>query len=116
MTALRMPQHLADAAHVDSGEAHLRFALLEGIDAAVGHTERDVVAALRALRAHDAAGAPPESRGPLLDAATEAVWRLIVQHEACDCADHHLLVERYQISSEVLSRIGSRGWGQGGIR
>lgn len=112
MSALRLPQHLADPAHVDSGEAQMRFELLEDIDAAVGHTERDVVRALRALRDHDASGAPLETRGPVLEAAVEAVWRLIVQHEACDCADHNALIERYRIPPEVLSRIGALKWGE----
>ncbi|HET6972239.1 MAG TPA: DUF6665 family protein [Phenylobacterium sp.] len=106
MSALRLPQHLAEPAHVDSGEAHLRFDLLEDLDAAVGHAERQVERTLRALRAHDAAGIDPSARGPLLEAAVEAVWRLFVQHEACDCADHHELIERYRIPPEVLARIG----------
>lgn len=112
MSALRLPQHLADPAHVDSGEAHMRFELLEDIDVAVGHTERDVVRTLRALREHEASGAPAETRAPVLEAAVEAVWRLIVQHEACDCADHNELIQRYRIPSEVLSRIGALRWGE----
>ena len=72
MSALRLPQHLAEPAHVDSGEANLKFELLEEIDAAV-----------------------------------EAVWRLVVQHEACDCTDHRELVARYRIPAEVMARIGS---------
>jgi hypothetical protein len=107
MSALRLPQHLAEPAHVDSGEAHLRFDLLEDLDAAVGHTERQVERSLRALRAHDLAGIDPAARGPLLDAAAEAVWRLLVQHEACDCADHSELIARYRIPAEVLARVGS---------
>ena len=107
MSALRLPQHLAEPAHVDSGEAHLRFDLLEELDSAVGQTEREVERTLRALRAHDAAGIDPNARGPLLEAAVEAVWRLVVQHEACDCADHHELIARYRIPGEVLARIGS---------
>lgn len=61
MSALRLPQHLAEPAHVDSGEAHLKFELLEEIDAAVGHTERDVERTLGALRVHDAANATPRT-------------------------------------------------------
>ena len=60
MSALRLPQHLAEPAHVDSGEANLKFELLEEIDAAVGHTERDVERALRALRDYD----PGRGDGP----------------------------------------------------
>lgn len=108
MSALRLPQHLAEPAHVDSGEAHLKFELLEDIDAAVGHTERDVERTLRSLRDFDGDQRDPTDRQALLDAAVEAVWRLIVQHEACDCTDHHVLVERYRIPAEVMGRIGSR--------
>lgn len=107
MSALRMPQHLAEPAHVDSGEAHLKFELLEEIDSAVGHTEREVERALRALRDHDLGEGDPQARQPLLDAAVEAVWRLIVQHEACDLTDHRALVERYRIPAEVMARIGA---------
>ena len=107
MSSLRLPQHLAEPAHVDSGEAHLKFDLLEDIDCAVGHTERDVDRALRALRDFDARGGEPSERQPFLDAAVEAVWRLVVQHEACDLTDHRTLVERYRIPLEVMSRIGA---------
>jgi len=112
MSALRLPQHLAEPAHVDSGEAHLKFELLEDIDAAVGHTERDVERELRALRDHDPNDA--EGRRPRLEAAVEAVWRLIVQHEAGDCNDHRELIARYRIPAEVMARIGAKGWGQSG--
>jgi len=107
MSALRLPQHLAEPAHVDSGEAHLKFELLEEIDAAVGHTERDVERTLRALRDHDGDQRDPEARPPLLDAAVEAVWRLVVQHEACDLTDHQTLIQRYRVPAEVMARIGS---------
>jgi hypothetical protein len=107
MSALRLPQHLAEPAHVDSGEAHLKFDLLESIDCAVGHTERDVESALRALRDHDAAALDPEARQPLLDAAAEAVWRLVVQHEAGDLTDHAALIARYRIPAEVMARLGA---------
>lgn len=105
MSALRLPQRLAEPAHVDSGEAQLKFELLEGIDAAVGHTERDVEEALLALREHDPGDA--DGRRVLLDAAAEAAWRLVVQHEACGCTDHSELVERYRIPAEVMARIGA---------
>ena len=108
MAALRLPQHLADTARVDSGEAHLKFELLEDLDASVGQTERQVANAIQALRAYDAAGAgDPRTRRLLLEVAVEAVWRLVVQHEANDLTDHTSLIERYQIPSEVLARIGS---------
>jgi hypothetical protein len=107
MAAVRLPQHLADASHMDSGEAHLKFELLEGIQGAVGETERQVEHAVQALRAYDAAGArDPRVRRLLLEVAVEAVWRLVVQHEAHDLTDHSSLIERYGIPREVLARIG----------
>ena len=75
MSALRLPQHLADPAHVDSGEAHLRFDLLEELDSAVGHSERTVEATLTALREFDLNERPQEVRGPVLDAAVEEIGR-----------------------------------------
>lgn len=108
MAALRLPQHLADTARVDSGEARLKFELLEDIDGPLGDTERRVEAAIRSLRNYDAAGAgDPRTRRILLEVAVEAVWRLVVQHEANDLTDHTSLIERYQIPPEVLVRIGS---------
>jgi hypothetical protein len=109
MSALRLPQHLAEPAHVDTGEATLKFDLLEEIDSAVGHTERDVERTLRALREHDADPREPEGRGVLLGAAVQAVWRLIVQHEAGDLTDHRVLIERYGIPPEVMARLGATG-------
>ena len=107
MAALRLPQHLADAARVGHGEAHLKFDLLEEIDGPVGIIEQQVANAIRALRDYDAAGAgDPRTRGLLLEVAVEAVWRLVVLHEANDLTDHTGLIARYRIPPEVLARIG----------
>ena len=107
MSALRLPQHLAEPAHVDSGEAHLKFDLLEEIDGPVIETERQVERAIQALRDFDAAGAAdPRARSLLLEVAVEAVWRLVVLHEACDLHDHSSLIARYRVPPEVLARIG----------
>jgi len=104
-----MPQHLADPPHFDSGEAVLRFKLLEDIDAGVKRNTDRVQAALADLRRHDGEqGADPDLRNRLLDAAADAVWALFVQHEACDCTDHEDLVRRYDIPAEVMARVGAR--------
>jgi len=107
MAAVRLPQHLGEN-HVDSGEAHLRFDLLERIDGAVGETEHQVETAIQALRDFDAAGDDDKrARRLLLEVAVEAVWRLVVLHEASDLHDHSELIARYRVPPEVLSRIGS---------
>ena len=107
MSPLHTPRTLNEPPHVDSGEAVMRFELLEKVDAAVARAEHDVDQALAALRQHDARGGALEDRGPLLDAAAEAVWRLIVQHEACNCLDHQELVQKHAIPGEVMARIGA---------
>ncbi len=107
MSPLRMPQHLAEPQHVDSGEAVLKFELLEELDA-VHRSEERVELALRRLRDCDAAGGYGAVRTPLVEAAADAVWRLIVQHEACDCCDHNALIARFRIPAEVIARVGGR--------
>jgi hypothetical protein len=103
-----MPQHLADPPHVDSGEAVLRFKLLEDVDGGLKRNEDRVQQALAALARHDAEGRhEPDLRSRLLDDAADAVWALFVQHEACDCADHEELKRRYAIPAEVTARVGA---------
>jgi hypothetical protein len=108
MAPLRMPQHLADPVHVDTGEAHMRFELLEDVEGGLRRAERRVTEALADLREHDRGGGDPQVRAALADLAADAVWALLVQHEACDCADHSALVQRYRIPPEVMARIGAR--------
>ena len=106
MSPLRMPQNLAEPSHTDTGEAILKFELMEELDA-LHRCEDRVSAALAELRDHDAAGGDRADRAVLVDAAAHAVWRLIVQHEACDCCDHSQLIARYGVPAEVLARVGA---------
>lgn len=103
MSPLRMPQGLGEPQHVDTGEAVLRFELLEELDGGLARCERRLEAALAALEAE---GDGPE-RSRKLDEAADAAWRLIVQHEACDVCDHRDLIARYHIPAEVLGRVGA---------
>jgi hypothetical protein len=106
MSPLRMPQHLADPLHTDSGEAVMKFELLEELEQ-LHRAETRVERALAALRDHDAAGGYGAQRIQLVEAAADAVWSLVVQHEACDCCDHNQLIARYHIPVEVMSRLGA---------
>jgi hypothetical protein len=101
-----MPQGLGEPQHVDSGDAVLRFQLLEGLDGSVSRCEGELQAALAALDRQEP-GAGRESRSRLLDTAADAVWRLIVQHEACDVCDHQELIARYGVPAEVMARVGA---------
>jgi hypothetical protein len=108
MSPLRMPQHLADPPQTDSGEAVLKFELMEELET-LHRLEDRVEATLAALRDHDAEQGATAERGALVDAAAQAVWRLVVQHEACDCCDHAQLMARYGVPAEVLARLGAVG-------
>lgn len=106
MSPLRMPQHLADPPQTDTGEAVLKFELMEELET-LHRAEARVEATLAALRDHDADRGAAGERGGLVDAAAEAVWRLVVQHEACDCCDHAQLMARYGVPTDVLARLGA---------
>jgi hypothetical protein len=56
MTSLRMPASFARRLGVETGEAVLRYELLEEQAAALGRTGRKAEAALAALRAHEGDG------------------------------------------------------------
>ena len=105
MSPLRLPQSLGHDHHVDTGEAVLRFELLEELDSSLRSCERTVEASVGALAKFDAAVAA--ERAPLLAAATEAVWRLIVQREAADLSDRERLVARFHIPADVMARLGA---------
>jgi hypothetical protein len=107
MSPLRLPQHLADQPHVDTGEARLKFDLLEDIDAGLSRSEREVERAIEALHEHDVELGDPAIRSRLLDSAADAVWRLFVQREAGDLTDHQPLIQRFGIPHDVLARVGS---------
>lgn len=107
MSPLRLPQHLTDERHVDSGEARLRFDLLEDLDAGLARSEREVERTLEALHVHDVELGDPAIRSRLLDHAADAVWRLFVQREAGDLTDHQPLIQRFGIPQDVLARVGS---------
>jgi hypothetical protein len=102
-----MPRNVNEPQHVDSGDALLKFQLLEGLDGSVSRCERDLQAALAALERHRSHDTPDE-RARLLDEAADATWRLIVQHEACDVCDHDELIQRYHIPPDVMARVGAR--------
>jgi hypothetical protein len=107
MSPLRLPQHLNDEPHVDSGEARLRFDLLEDLEASLSRSEREVELALDALHDHDIELGDPAIRSRFLDHAADAVWRLFVQREAGDLTDHQPLIQRFGIPQDVLARVGS---------
>ena len=98
-----MPQSLLKRLGADSGEAALRYELVEEQAAALGRMGRKAEAALAALKAHEG-----EGRGEAVKAAADAVWCFLVQREVMGLRDRTAVVAHYRIPREVLNRIGAR--------
>lgn len=103
MSSLRMPQSLTKRLGVETGEAVLRYELLEEQAASLGRMGDKLEQALVALRAHDG-----EDRARVLKAAADAAWCFFVQREVMGLRDRAAVVAQYDIPREVLVRIGAR--------
>jgi len=98
-----MPQSLLKRLGADSGEAALRYELVEEQAAALGRMGRKAEAALAALKAHEG-----EGRGEAVKAAADAVWCFLVQREVMGLRDRARIVADYDIPREVMARLGVR--------
>ena len=103
MSSLRLPQSLLRRLGADTGEAALRYELVEEQAATLGRVGRKADAALAALRAHEGDG-----RAEVLKAACDAVWCFLVQREVMGLRDWAQIVADYQIPREVMARLGAR--------
>jgi hypothetical protein len=103
MSSLRMPQSFLKRLGVETGEAVLRYELLQEQAASLGQSGRKVEAALAALRDHQG-----EGRDAVLKAAADAVWGFLVQREIMGLRDRAAIVAQYAIPREVMNRIGAR--------
>ena len=103
MSSLRMPQSLAKRLGVETGDAVLRYELLQEQAASLGQAGRKVEKALAALREHEG-----EGRAEVLKAAADAVWGFLVQREVMGLRDRAAIVAQYGIPREVMNRIGAR--------
>jgi hypothetical protein len=103
MSSLRVPQSLSKRLGVETGDAVLRYELLEEQAVSLGRNGRKLEAALSALRAHEG-----EGRDVVLKAAAEAAWYFFVQREVLGLRDRAAIVAQYGIPKEVMVRIGAR--------
>ena len=103
MSSLRMPQSLTRRLGFETGEAVLRYELLQEQAASLGRQGEKMEKALAALAASDA-----EGRSAALKAAADAVWCFFVQREVMGLRDRAAVVAQYAIPREVMNRIGAR--------
>jgi hypothetical protein len=104
MSSLRMPQSLARRLGVETGEAVIRYELLEEQAHSLGRAGRKVEVALAALRDHPGG----DGRAVVLKAAADAVWGFLVQREVMGLRDRAAVIAQYGIPREVLARLGAR--------
>ena len=103
MSSPHMPPSLIKRLGVETGEAVLRYELLQEQAASLGQSGRKVEKALAALRDHEG-----EGRAEVLKAAADAVWGFLVQREIIGLRDRAAIVAQYGIPREVMNRIGAR--------
>ena len=103
MSSLRMPQAFLRLLGADTGDAALRYELMEEQAAALGRMGRKAESALAALAAHEG-----EGRAAVLKTACDAVWCLLVQREVMGLRDRAAVVAQYGIPREVMNRLGAR--------
>jgi len=103
MSSLRMPQSLTKRLKVETGEAVLRYELLEEQAAALGRQGARLEKALAALAASDGG----EGRPALLAEAADAAWCFFIQREVMGLRDRAAVIAQYEIPREVLNRIGA---------
>ena len=104
MSSRRMPQSLARRLGTDTGDAVLRYELLEEQAQSLGRAGRKVEAALAALRDHPGG----DGRTETLRAAADAVWGYFVQREVMGLRNRAEVIAQYDIPREVLARLGAR--------
>jgi hypothetical protein len=104
MSSLRMPQSLVRRLGVETGDAVLRYELMEEQASSLGRAGKKVELALAALREHPGG----EGRAEALRAAADAVWAFLVQREVMGLRDRAYIVAHYGIPREVLNRLGGR--------
>ncbi len=103
MSSLRAPQSFLRRLGVETGEAVLRYEILEEQAATLGRLGRKVEAALAALKE-----AEVQDRPARLKAAADIVWSFLVQREVLGLRDRAAIVAQYEIPKEVMARLGAR--------
>ena len=74
---------------------------------ALGRAGRALEAALAALSEHDrTAQCGGHARAKLVQAAGDALWRLVIQRECCGLRDARVLMRDYRVPKEVQNRMG----------
>lgn len=77
---------------------------------ALGRSGRTLEAALAALADYDRQAEPGGNRTRLLQDASDALWRFVIQREACGLRDPRPVIRDYRVPAEVYNRMGALDW------
>jgi hypothetical protein len=93
--------------------APLDYEIAQEQASALGRLGRALEAALMALANHERSmqaelgAAIAATRARLVQDASEALWRYIVQREACGLRDPKPVIRDYRVPAEVFNRMGA---------
>ena len=107
---MRLPPGRPDTSRVVA----LDYEIAQEQASALGRAGRALEAALAALADFEAAPAPGHGRAELLQAASDALWRFLVQRECCGLRDARQVIRDYRVPADVQNRVGVfAGWRRG---
>jgi len=99
---MTLPSGRADTSRVVA----LDYEIVQEQASALGRAGRALEAALTALADYEAAAAAGRTRGELVQAASDALWRFLVQRECCGLRDARQVIRDYRVPAEVQNRVG----------
>jgi hypothetical protein len=99
---MTLPSGRADTSRVVA----LDYEIAQEQASALGRAGRALEAALAALADYKAAPARGRARAELVQAASDALWRFLVQRECCGLRDARQVIRDYRVPAEVQNRVG----------
>jgi hypothetical protein len=99
---MTLPPGRADTSRVVA----LDYEIAQEQASALGRAGRALEAALAVLSNHDVAPAAGRDRAELVQTASDALWRFLVQRECCGLRDARQVIRDYRVPSDVQNRVG----------
>ena len=105
-----MTSHRPQRSSRTVGIVALDYEIAQEQATALGRLGRALEAALAALTDYDRANPKRDAmRKELVQDASDALWRFIVQREACGLRDPRPVIREYRVPAEVYARMGAFG-------
>jgi hypothetical protein len=99
---MTLPPGRADTSRV----VVLDYEIAQEQASALGRAGRALEAALAALSDYEATPVAGRTRTELIQAASDALWRFLVQRECCGLRDARQVIRDYRVPADVQNRVG----------